>query len=150
MGGGHEKSRHGDKKAEHNIRYDIEAAQKVFYSDWSKRYVLGDTTYDERLSVDESKQFFKAIEGADKPHLDVLVKSMRAFFTGTPFPNTLMHDPLTVSSVITPEYVQFATKKVHMDDKGIMRERDDGIDTVVSVGADYEGFREFFNARILK
>ena len=31
-------------KIEHNVRYDVAAAQKVFYSPVPKRYVLSDTT----------------------------------------------------------------------------------------------------------
>ena len=61
-----------------------------------------------------------------------------------------MHDPLTLASVIAPHYVQFKTRKVDMDEKGIMRPRDYGQDTVVSVSADYSSFWKMFEERILK
>ncbi len=149
MGGGLEKYRHGDKKAEHNVRYDVPAALKVFYSDWDKRYVLGDTTHDKRIVMGEGIELYKRLAEDEANHTQYFVESMRQFFTRSYFDKSLMHDPLTLSSIISDEFVQFQTKRVSMDENGIMQQDPQGKETIVSVGADYERFWNLFEERML-
>jgi inosine-uridine nucleoside N-ribohydrolase len=40
-------------RAEHNVKYDVNAARKVFSSNANTRWVLSDTTFNSHLEIDE-------------------------------------------------------------------------------------------------
>lgn len=149
MGGGLERYRHGDRKAEHNIRYDVPAARAVFDSDWDKRYVLGDVTGNNSLMITSQSKIYKTIVARGQRHLDYLLASLNRFFTRSKYQGTMPHDPLTLASVFT-DYVEFAERNVTMDDKGIMRAEEHGKPTIVAVDANYCGFWKIFEERILR
>jgi purine nucleosidase/pyrimidine-specific ribonucleoside hydrolase len=148
MGGGLEGYRLGTSRAEYNIRQDVPAARTVFYSDWDKRYVIGDVTMSDHLRVGERSEIFAAMDKDDRPHMKYLVRSMRHQFDKSKHDDTVMHDPLTVSTLFA-DYVKFNTRNVEMDENGIMRPKPDGKPTVVAVKVDYKGFRKMFDERIL-
>jgi inosine-uridine nucleoside N-ribohydrolase len=147
MGGGLEKYRCRDI-AEYNVRKDVAAARKVFLSDWNKRYVLGDTTNNPAIEIKEFSEMYWCLSVDERDYVGYLFSSMKAFFEKSSHKSTLMHDPLTVSTVFD-DFVEFDNRHVTMDDKGIMHTDPDGKETMVSVAADYQGFWRMFCKRIL-
>ena len=139
--------RHQDL-AEHNVRYDIKSAINVFNSDWDKRYVLSDVTFKEDIKIDENSDFFKELKDLKKPHIDYIIKSMKCFFEKL-FPATYMHDPLTLSYLIDKNIIEFDTKKLKINDGGIMMLSEDGKETIMSISAKYDLFWKLFKKRIL-
>jgi pyrimidine-specific ribonucleoside hydrolase len=129
--------------AEHNIRYDIPAARKVFNALIPKHYVISDTTFNDKLIVDKHHNIYKRI--AEKSPL--LQKSFDAFFDYC-YPESMMHDPLTLSTIIDPSFVQFERVKLHMDETGILRKNQTDTYTKVSSSARYEEFMLFLEKRI--
>ncbi len=134
-------------EAEHNIRYDVDAARNVFYFDIKKRYVLSDTTFKKSLIVDKNHQIYKNIENSNSPIKTFLLKNMQNFFEKY-YPATMMHDPLTLSYLIKPEFLTFEQKKIDMNEKGIMQLSDKGKLTTVSCDADYQRFMKFLEKRL--
>jgi inosine-uridine nucleoside N-ribohydrolase len=68
--------------------------------------------------------------------------------------NVLLHDPLALSCLIRPEFLEFETKKVGLEtrDDGYLytvEVEEDGTDVEVAVSADYDGFENFLVERIL-
>lgn len=135
--------------AEHNIRYDVEAAITVFNSNWKKKYVISDITFTEKIKIAEDTEFYKKLVALNNSFSKFLIESMQCFFKAL-FPATMMHDPLTLSCLINEHLIKFETKKLSMDEKGIMKLNEEGKDIVVSTYADYEKFWKLFEERILQ
>jgi len=140
--------RHEDL-AEHNIRYDVESAIIVFNSNWNKRYVISDITFTEKIKITQDTDFYKKLDALNNPFSDFIIESMHCFFKAL-FPATMMHDPLTLSYLINDNLIKFETKKLSMDEKGIIRLDENGQDIVVSTFADYEPFWKLFEERIFQ
>jgi inosine-uridine nucleoside N-ribohydrolase len=138
-----------EDKAEHNIRYDARAAKAVFMSDWEKRYVFADITHNDKIKIDKKSPFYKRLAKIKKEHIRLLVKSMDPFFKRL-FPQTFMHDPLTLSWLIDPKIISFSKKKLKMDMTGVITESKTGKTTTVSQKADYARFMRLFEKRILE
>lgn len=133
--------------AEHNIRLDTAAAQTVFNSDLIKRYVISDTTYNDEIVMDEKSILYKIIQASSSPAKDIIIHSFQNFFKKL-FPKTFMHDPLTFSYLINPDFLKFETKLAKMDEKGVMCLSESGRPTILSSGADYKGFMSFLEERV--
>jgi purine nucleosidase len=139
--------RKGPQVAEHNIRYDAQAARRVFYADVRKQYVISDTTFNQLLRIDKDHEFYRRIKDSKKVSGEMLARSFDSFFRQL-YPSSMMHDPLTLSHVIKPGFVHFETKAIDMDEQGIMHTSEKGKPTVISASADYHGFMAFLNERL--
>jgi len=137
------------KKAEHNIRLDVDSAKKVFNSNWNKKYVLSDVTFKKEISIDKNSSIYLELKNLNKPSLKILLDSMNSFFEKR-YPSTIMHDPLTLSYLIDEKIIKFENKKIKMNEKGIMTLSPKGKETSVSKSANYELFWKYFKKRILK
>lgn len=135
--------------AEHNIKYDAKSAVDVFYSDWDKKYIISDTTFKQEIRVDEKSTFFLELKKMNKPCFDYIVESIMCLFKKLT-PETYMHDPLTLSCLIDENIINFETKKISINNKGIMRTSSAGRNTLVSTSADYDLFWRIFRKRIFK
>jgi pyrimidine-specific ribonucleoside hydrolase len=138
-----------NSKAEHNIRYDIEAAKTVFNSDWDKRYVLLDVTFRDEIKVDEKSIFFKKLLELKKPHIKYLINSVYSFFNKR-YPETYMHGPLSASYLVDEKVIKFKTVQLVLDNSGLMKIDKKGKQTLVSESANYKMFWKLFENRILK
>ena len=132
---------------EHNVRQDVRAARKVFNSDINMRWVLSDTTYKAELRIDRSHEIYKRMVRSNMRVAKLLLKNCQNFFRKV-YPETYMHDPLTLSCIINPKFVRFGRKRLGMDEKGIMHLCEDGKELLVSTDADYEKFMEFLSERL--
>lgn len=134
--------------AEHNVKYDIKSAIEVFHSDWNKKYVLSDITFNEAIKVNQESQFFEELKNSDKPHLNYIIESMKLLFNKLE-PKTYMHDPITLSYLINNQIIDFENKKISINGNGVMRIDPDGEETIISKSANYELFWKIFKERIL-
>ncbi len=146
MGGGLKDYR-DPRKAEHNIRYDVDAARAVLGSGLRLRYVLGDTTFNPAIKIDARHEIFKILATSPKPLHKIIVEQCRRFFESS-YNSTMMHDPLTAAAVITPELVTFREACVIMDEHGCMHEAPEGSKVEVSATADYTRFLMLFAERL--
>ncbi len=133
--------------AEHNVKYDTKAARKVFSSDTEMQWVLSDTTFNPHLEIDEQHPIYKKLENSDFPAKELLLLNCQNFFRKL-HPFTIMHDPLTLSYVIRPEFLTFEEKRLDMDEYGRMRTHEKGKIMTVSTNAEYEKFMDFFSQRL--
>jgi len=78
---------------------------------------------------------------------DVIMPGIEKFLDER-YPATKMHDPLTLSSVISPFFLEFEQKKVAMNEDGVMSLSDSGKSTILSCEAQYEGFMKFLESRL--
>jgi len=132
--------------AEHNVRFDCKAALKVFHSKVCKRYVLSDTTYNPALEIDASHRIYHGLKESKIIVMGDILQSFENYFKAY-FNSTMMHDPLTFSDVIEPQFINLEERKITMAESGIMNYSDKGLLQRVSVGADYPGFMEFLEHR---
>lgn len=133
--------------AEHNVRFDCQAALGVFHSKVRKRYVLSDTTYNPALKIDASHKIYRRLKESKMAVMGDILQSFENFFQAY-FESTIMHDPLTFSGVIDPQFINFEERKITMAESGIMNYAEKGLSQRVSVSADYQGFMEFLENRL--
>jgi len=134
--------------AEHNIRYDVSAARKVFSSPLKKRYVISDTTFVPELTIDEEHPLYALLFDSNEPLARVLVENMSRFFSKK-YAQTIMHDPLTIASVISPDLVLFSQERITLSNSGIMISLDEGVPTFLSAIADYTGVMQWLCERVI-
>lgn len=122
--------------AEHNIRYDILAAQKVFASCANLRFVLSDTTFTREMEITNEHPIFASLIGSEKYHHKMMAENCRAFFAGK-YSASMMHDPLTVATLWREDLVQFRETRLVMNELGQMSESPLGRKLLVSSEARY-------------
>lgn len=134
-------------RAEHNIKYDLGAARSVFHSPVNKRYVISDTTFSPELEVNRDHRLYQII--AQEPdEARLLIQKSIDNFLDRLHPLTMMHDPLTLSTVIAPGYVQFEQKNLIMNEIGGFEEAASGRTTTISTSARYKEFMDFLESRL--
>jgi inosine-uridine nucleoside N-ribohydrolase len=136
------------KKIEHNIKYDIESAKIVFNSDWNKKYILSDITRNNKLRIAKNCDFYKEIVKSKKPHIGFIKESIDCWFKSM-YPESYMHDPLTLFSAFNEEVITFIKKKILLHDNGRIIFDKMGKSTLVSSAANYDLFWSIFKKRIL-
>jgi inosine-uridine nucleoside N-ribohydrolase len=134
-------------RAEHNMKYDVNAARKVFGSNADMRWVLSDTTFNPNLEIDEEHPIYKRLRDSDFSAKESLLKNCQNFF-GRLHPSTIMHDPLTLSYVIRPEFLTFEEKRLDIDKYGKVHLSEEGRPIKVSTNAEYKKFMNFFSQRL--
>ena len=132
------------KGPEHNIKMDVKSALKVFNSNIKKRYVISDTTFKpEIIGVSKNHYLYTELSKSN----ELLKKNCDDFFEKF-YPQTIMHDPLTLSSIIMPQLVFFENKKINMLEDGVMVFDENGKDTIISCGAQYKSLMKLIEKRI--
>lgn len=135
--------------AGHNVHCDINAAKTVFYSNWVKRYVIGDITHKKDIYVNKKHPLFKEISESDSSLMEFITKSILNYYALIGRGN-YMNDPLTLSSLINSKIVTFSKTPLIMDDKGRMIESPNGKNTLIATSANYNIFWKLFNERFPK
>ena len=133
--------------AQHNIRYDIKSAIKVFNSNAAKMYVLDDITFNPALKLDENHEIYKNIKNSNSPIKNLLLGNLQNFFKKL-YPTCFMHDPLTLSYLIKPGFLKFKRRKIELSSKGVMKFAKTGKLTTISISANYEDFMNFLSRRL--
>ena len=86
---------------EHNIGLDIEAARAIFRNREKKRWVLSDHTFVPELTVNRSHELYSYFAERDNFFHSLVQNNMDRFFDAF-YPDSRMHDPLTISSLFLP------------------------------------------------
>jgi inosine-uridine nucleoside N-ribohydrolase len=133
--------------AEYNIRHDIAAARKVFASRAQLTYVMSDTTFKPDIEITAEHSVFQQLVASAAPHHRMMVENCRAFFAAK-YPSTIMHDPLTVSTLFRNDVVRFREAELVMNDIGQISEERFGKTVRISCSADYAGFMKLFEKRL--
>jgi inosine-uridine nucleoside N-ribohydrolase len=133
--------------AEYNIRHDIEAARKVFASAAQLTYVISDTTFKPDIEITAEHALFQQLATSTKRHHRMMVENCRAFFAAK-YPSTIMHDPLTVSTLFRNDVVRFREAELVMNEIGQMSEERFGKTVRISCSADYAEFMALIAARL--
>ena len=134
----------------HNIRCDIESAVNVFNSNWSKKYILGDITHNIKISINRKHKFVSRLLESKNIYLIFIAKSINLFLNKYGYTHFWLHDPLTVSSLIDDRIIQFTSRKLSINEKGVISISSKGINTLVSDSADYKLFWKVFMERTFK
>jgi inosine-uridine nucleoside N-ribohydrolase len=91
--------------------------------------------------------FYKKLESSDFPAKELLLQNCQNFFRNL-HPSTIMHDPLTLSYIIRPEFLTFEKKRLDMDEYGRMHPFEKGKIVAVTTYAEYKKFMNFFSQRL--
>ncbi|MBW3019443.1 nucleoside hydrolase [Candidatus Woesearchaeota archaeon] len=106
------------KKAEHNVRYDIEAAKKVISSGVKQKWVLSDVTVDEKMRITPDSSIFRKLKASKKPECRLIMQNEERFWQKL-YPSNFLHDPLTLSTLIS-DTVKFVYKRMQITDEGVL------------------------------
>jgi len=135
------------RKVDHNIRYDVKSARKVFASDINMRWVLRNTTFNPALKINKRHPIYKRLKESVLTAKEMLIKNFQNYFNKL-HSSTIMHDPLTLSYVINPKFITFEEKRIEMDKGGGFQFSERGRLLTVSTAASYQKFMDFFNRRL--
>ncbi len=122
-------------KSEHNVRFDIGAAQTVISSGCNQKWVTAEITYDERLAVEFNNYLHKKIQSSK--HLTILDENCRMFWKSL-YPKNYLHDPVVLATIISNDVMTFESKKLKITDEGFLELSEDGfsVDGAVSFNLD--------------
>ncbi len=129
--------------AEHNIRMDIEAAKKIFNADLNIRWILSDVTFTPRLRISKDHAVYKHIQRLSSKPTAMIKENLDRFYEDK-YPDSYLHDPLTVMSTTEEKLVQFSIKTITMRENGEFILSPDGKKTKVSTKVDYGLFFKHF------
>ncbi len=136
-------------KSEHNVRYDIVAAQKVLQSGFKQKWITGDVTYDEAMRIDTQASFYLQAKNSKNGALQLLVNNCDLFWKKM-YPVNYLHDPVALSTLIDPQMVSFEEKKMSITDEGYFIQSEDGVSVLVSAQVDVEKFMNMMQERIFE
>jgi inosine-uridine nucleoside N-ribohydrolase len=136
--------RHPDL-AEHNVRLDVTATRTVLAGSRRLSFVISDVTF-------RPDEMALTAEGVVYRHLlashDLWARMLRAhldrWYAGF-YPATLQHDPLTLSAAVGLPFVDFALKRISMDQVGRMSLDTNGLELFLSSRADYAAFTRWLH-----
>lgn len=132
---------------DHNVKYDINAAQKVLNTAISMRWVISDITANPAIEIDRAHPIYKRIKSSNSPIKEIFIRSMENYFYEL-HSSTFMHDPLALSYVINPKFLEFTNKRVIIDNTGRMMLSKNGKNLFISTKAKYNDFMKFFAQRL--
>lgn len=138
---------YGKLNIEHNILYDIPSAQKVLSSGINCRWVLGDHTYKDEISIIKQSEVVRKIKYSNKPYSNLIYQSLMAFFNNL-FPKSFMHDPLTLSFLIDKSIITFKKERIIITDRGLFKKSKEGYATNISNKVNYQRFNRMFKERV--
>lgn len=133
--------------AEYNIRHDIEAARNVFASAAQLTYVISDTTFTPEIEITAEHPIFQRLAASVEPHHRMIVENCRAFFAAK-YASTIMHDPLTISTLLRNNIVRFRDAELVMNGIGQMSENRFGKTVRISCSANYAAFMALIAERL--
>jgi pyrimidine-specific ribonucleoside hydrolase len=124
---------------EHNIGLDVESAQLIFESQENMRWILSDRTFVPKLSVSTTHRLYSFFANNKKGFFYSTVHANMDRFFHAFYPDSRMHDPLTVSSLFLPT-VKFTAREIAFTPMGEFLPAAHGRSTLVSSSADYDLF----------
>lgn len=124
--------------AEHNIRLDIDSARNIFYSSLQSSWVLSDHTFVPQTNISSKHKLYKQISSRDTFFYQVIKENMDKFFQNK-YPDSYLHDPITISSLILP-IIQFKKERISFTENGEFKISSMGKLTNMSDKINYELF----------
>jgi inosine-uridine nucleoside N-ribohydrolase len=151
MGGG--LPYHVPNRAEHNIRLDISAAQRVLAAVGDGRlttpeFVTSDVTFTPEIAVQVDHPIHLALAAEPQPWAQILLAHLARCYA-TEYPSTIQHDPLALSAALELPFVTSGLSPIALDENGCMTIDDQaGVTVRVSRHADYPAFMSWLNRSI--
>jgi inosine-uridine nucleoside N-ribohydrolase len=132
--------------AEHNVRLDPAAARRVLDLARSPSFVLSDVTFrpDTVMAVRADGPVYRHLAAAGTPWGHLLHAHLDRWY-GRFYPETMMHDPLTLSAALRLPFVDFSSSCVWFEADGRMRLDDEGRQVFLSNRADYSAFARWMH-----
>lgn len=139
---------HGDKVGvDHNVACDVGAARAVFDSPCAKRV----TTIDITLQTRFRKEHVDKVRRCKTPFTDALATLMEIWIDAAGQGYACLHDPLAISPLITPDFVEFKPARISIDERGyteVLVCPPEDTKTLVSVGVNADAFTEWYFDRV--
>lgn len=132
--------------AEHNIRLDIEAAKTIFHSDLKTQWFLSDYSFIPQFHLHLKHPLYTSVKNKSGFFFELIKENMRLFYTKY-YPDSYLHDPVTLSSIFLPT-IKFERKKMKFLENGEFRFDEKGIEKNVSIGVNSDLFLKDFYAKM--
>ncbi len=132
--------------AEHNIRLDIEAAKNIFYSDLKTQWFLSDYSFIPEFRLHLEHPLYISFMKKSGFFFELIKENMRLFYTNY-YPDSYLHDPVTLSSIFLPT-IQFKKKKIIFLENGEFRFDENGREKNVSIKVNSDLFLKDFYAKM--
>jgi pyrimidine-specific ribonucleoside hydrolase len=128
-------------RAEHNVRRDPAAVATVLrLADVRPSFVMSDHTFRPEIGIGPDSPFYRHWRRPDATAWQRLLADHHDGFFARFHPESLEHDPLTLSAVVGEPFVAFTDAAIVIDYKGRMRLEPDGHPVRLSQSVDYDGF----------
>jgi pyrimidine-specific ribonucleoside hydrolase len=128
-------------RAEHNVRRDPAAVATVLrLAAVRPSFVMSDHTFRREIGIGPDSRFYRHWRRRDASAWQRLLADHHDGFFARFHPESLEHDPLTLSAVLGEPFVAFTDATIAIDDKGRMRLEPDGHPVRLSQSVDYDSF----------
>lgn len=131
---------------EHNIGLDVQSARTIFKSGKKNRWVVSDHTFVPELSVDATHRLYSYFAG-NEDFFHMLVRTNMDRFFRTCYPDSRMHDPLTISALFLPTVI-FSTQRMIMSATGEFVTAPTATLVEISASANYDCFWADIDAKL--
>lgn len=137
--------RHPDR-AEHNVRRDPSAVSAVLRSAAELRFahrpsfVLSEHTFRPEIAIDPRSPLYRYWSRPDAAAWERFLVAHHDGFFARYYPQSLEHDPLTLSAALDHPWVTFIDAALVLDDSGRMTLNPRGFPVRLSQSVDYAGF----------
>ncbi|MEO8581818.1 MAG: nucleoside hydrolase [Patescibacteria group bacterium] len=133
-------------RAEHNIRLDIPAAQRVALRS-GIYWITADNSVSSKLQISQDHWWIQELNAQPGILAEILKQNVGRFHSRF-YPNSYLHDPLVVSAALG-KHMTFESKKVRLSDEGYFVEDETGVEHFFVKTIDYEGFLEDFRKAVM-
>jgi len=127
-------------RAEHNFRRDPVAVAAVLALADRPAFVMSDHTFRPEIGIGPDTELYRRWGWPGAPEWARVLRAHHDGFFARFHPESLEHDPLTLSAVLGEPFITFTDATVALDAIGRMRLEPDGAKVRLSARVDYDAF----------
>ncbi len=127
-------------KKEHNFNLDFKSAHHVLSSGIKIKLITSEITNQQSLLIDNFSPFYQSL--TNNP-IHSLIKDNIDYFLSNIYPAFMLHDPLTISTILNPAFIAFKKGNVNFNNGFNSYELNPKSSIELSVNADYDSFMKY-------
>jgi len=132
--------------AEHNIRLDIQAASSVFHAKVKTQWILSDLTFQPRFRISFTHPVYEYFANSETFFHQLVRTNMDEFYKNK-YPESYLHDPITISSLLLST-VKYEKKKILFSSVGEFIPDQKGKIITISTAIDADLFWSDLNKKL--
>lgn len=129
-------------RGEHNARLDPVATRTILASHLNMRWILSDHTFVRPIQISRNHEVYRRIAINSSPAFAIAKANLDAFYD-TKYPESYLHDPITLSSILLP-VAHYKKRRIVCTDSGCFRQQKNGYSTWTTNKLNYKLFCKNF------